>query len=540
MPEPTLIQEQRSLLRNVHHALTEWIQAKKAADARLQHEQKAAEEALHMVREEAAAGIKKVEIAFTYAQSFIEKSSRKAILDEVVRQQPDKQQEDRPSISPAQAIDDALALVKFSTEEVRSIEAWFEKTKKESEQGWWLGFCLGPLILLIAGGAVVGGFIYNPALGVLAVAALIALIVWGLRSDYSKFSAKKAAFKQACLSLMHAHSDAEWWYSKWLQQAQAYYEAKISRAQDEFRQAVEYADGSLQRSVESIVPDQANITKQVNVLSLTWDSNMLQEWSVATNASLIVRFGSLHGTDKLKSNISMPAILAYPGERSLLVKSEGAAKAEAIKAIQSLLLRLLASTPSGKLRFTFIDPVGLGQNVAPFMHLADYDDQLVTSKAWTEPQHIEQRLADLIEYLENVIQKYLRNQFATIEEYNAQTGEVAEPYRVLVVFDFPANFSETAARRLVSIAQNGPRCGVYTIVLVDTAQPLPHGFNMADLERASTVIAWNAEKGHFVWEDEDFKDCVLTLDAPPPAELFDRIVKAVGEQLKAKATPTGA
>ena len=180
----------------------------------------------------------------------------------------------------------------------------------------------------------------------------------------------------------------------------------------------------------------------------------------------------------------------------------------------------------GKLRFTFIDPIGLGQNVAPFMHLADYDETLVTGKAWTEPQHIEQRLADLTEHMENVIQKYLRNQYPTIEDYNAQAGEVAEPYRVLVVFDFPANFSEAAARRLVSIAQNGPRCGVYTVVLADTAKPLPHGFTLADLEQASTVIAWDGQR--LVWQDPDFKDCRLELDAPPDTELFNRIVTAVG------------
>ena len=34
------------------------------------------------------------------------------------------------------------------------------------------------------------------------------------------------------------------------------------------------------------------------------------------------------------------------------------------------------------------------------------------SRIWTEPAHIEQRLADLTEHMENVIQKYLRNEFA--------------------------------------------------------------------------------------------------------------------------------
>ena len=44
---------------------------------------------------------------------------------------------------------------------------------------------------------------------------------------------------------------------------------------------------------------------------------------------------------------------------------------------------------------------------------------------------------------------------------------------ILVVANFPANFTEEAARRLVSIATSGARCGVYTLITVDSRQPLP-------------------------------------------------------------------
>jgi hypothetical protein len=81
--------------------------------------------------------------------------------------------------------------------------------------------------------------------------------------------------------------------------------------------------------------------------------------------------------------------------------------------MRALAARLLATLPPGKVRFTFIDPVGLGQNVAAFMKLTDHDESLVTSKAWSEPHHIEQQLAALSEHMENVIQKYLRAQFRT-------------------------------------------------------------------------------------------------------------------------------
>ena len=191
----------------------------------------------------------------------------------------------------------------------------------------------------------------------------------------------------------------------------------------------------------------------------------------------------------MNPNLSIPALLTFPFDRSLLFEAQGSAKDVAAQAIQALLLRMLANIPPGKMRFTFIDPVGLGQNVAPFMHLADYDEQLVTSKAWSEQKHIEQQLINLTEHMTIVIQKYLRNEFDTIEDYNTHAGEIAEPYRVLAVYDFPTNFSEETARRLISVAQKGPRCGVHAVILVDTKQPLPYGFDITELKRVSTVIA---------------------------------------------------
>lgn len=229
--------------------------------------------------------------------------------------------------------------------------------------------------------------------------------------------------------------------------------------------------------------------------------------------------------------LKLAALLPIIGSQGALIfQAADKAKPAAAQAMQSLAARLLATLPPGKVRFTFVDPVGLGQNVAAFMKLADYDENLVTGKAWSEPHQIEQQLAALSEHMENVIQKYLRAQYKTIEEYNAQAGEVAEPYRVLMAFDFPANFTEASARRLVSIAQNGPRCGVYTIVLVDTSKPLPYGFTLADLEQGATVIAWDGQAWR--WRDEDFKDHPLTLDAPPPLELMDRIVETVGKRAR--------
>jgi hypothetical protein len=272
-----------------------------------------------------------------------------------------------------------------------------------------------------------------------------------------------------------------------------------------------------------------------------WDDPAWQSWAAPAAPPAVLRFGNVAidlerypGGEADESSgflapfrhFTLPALCACPEQGSLLFLANDAGRAVAVEALQTMMLRLLTAIPAGKVRFTIIDPVGLGQNFAAFMNLADYEEALVGSRIWTETGHIDSRLADLTAHMENVIQKYLRNQYATISEYNAQAGEVAEPFRVLVVANFPANFSADAARRLLSIVQNGPRCGVSALVSVDTRLPLPQGFNLDDLFPSSAVLTWGA--GTFGWDDRDFGDFPLSIEPAAPPELADRLLHAVG------------
>jgi DNA segregation ATPase FtsK/SpoIIIE, S-DNA-T family len=231
------------------------------------------------------------------------------------------------------------------------------------------------------------------------------------------------------------------------------------------------------------------------------------------------------------ARVKLPFVMPFPSARgSLLFECQGDGRVAAVEAIRSIMLRLLTSLPGGKLRFSVIDPVGLGQEFSAFMHLADYDELIIGTKIWTEKSQIEKRLTDLSEHMENVFQAYLRNEFDTIEEYNEKAGEVAEPYQFLVVANFPANFSDSAAQRLVSIASSGPRCGVYTIISVDTKAPLPHNFDMADLESVATVLDW--QQGRFISRDPDLAPYPVKVEPPPRAAEFTEIVKTAGVQSK--------
>ena len=240
--------------------------------------------------------------------------------------------------------------------------------------------------------------------------------------------------------------------------------------------------------------------------------------------------GGLSPNPRLKTDrqkFEVPVLLPLHERPSLLLKATGRGRDVAVKTLQSTMLRFLTSLPPGKVRFTILDPVGLGANFSAFMHLADFDELLVTSRIWTEPSHIEKRLADLTEHMETVLQTYLRNEFPTIDDYNEFAGEVAEPYRVLVIANFPVNFTDVALRRLASIADGGRRCGVYLAMSFDTSQEIPRGFMPADLEKYATVLQWT-EHG-FRLADPDLAEWPLALEAPPSADAFGQIVRLAGQ-----------
>lgn len=229
-------------------------------------------------------------------------------------------------------------------------------------------------------------------------------------------------------------------------------------------------------------------------------------------------------------SFTWPAFLSFPHRVSAVFEASGDGLTAANDILENLMLRLLTTVPPSKVRFTIIDPAGLGQDFAAFMHLADHDESLVGNRIWTETGHIEQRLIDLTEHMENVIQKYLRNQYETIEAYNVDAGEIAEPYRVLVISRFPTSFTESAFRRLESILAAGARCGVFVLMSIDSKVQLPHGKSLADLIRHAVHFKWLKET--FQWNDADFAKFPLRFDRAAPPEQMTPILSVIGQRAK--------
>jgi DNA segregation ATPase FtsK/SpoIIIE, S-DNA-T family len=224
----------------------------------------------------------------------------------------------------------------------------------------------------------------------------------------------------------------------------------------------------------------------------------------------------------------LPLLLLIPDAGSLLFETKTSGHEQIIGDLNSIVIRLLTSAPPGRLAFTIFDPVGLGQNFAGIMHLADFEERVINSRIWTQQAQFEQKLADLNEHIEKVTQMYLRNEYASLAEYNAQAGRLAEKYQFLVIADFPVNFSDVAVKRLQSIIASGPRCGVYTLIHWDQRRSAPVELVPDELRKNSLRIMPKGDS--FGVAGADWDGIKLTLDAPPDSELATHLLQQKGQR----------
>jgi len=276
-----------------------------------------------------------------------------------------------------------------------------------------------------------------------------------------------------------------------------------------------------------------------------WEASNWENWAPPRDFQNVATFGRLEidiarladGLPKdprlalpCPPTLMVPLSLVCPSQGSILFETGKTGNEEAIAAINNIIFRVFATTPPGKLMFTIFDPVGLGENFASLMHLADYEESYINSRIWTQSAQFEEKLAELNEHMEKIIQMYLRNEYATITEYNAEAGAVAEKYHFLVIASFPANFTETAARRLRNIAASGARCGVYTFIHWDSRIAPPQDFVPDELRKNSVCLS-RAENS-FILSNWHPPGARLLLDPPPSSEFVTHFLHEVGKTSK--------
>ncbi|MCX2755316.1 FtsK/SpoIIIE domain-containing protein [Gordonia sp. 4N] len=162
---------------------------------------------------------------------------------------------------------------------------------------------------------------------------------------------------------------------------------------------------------------------------------------------------------------SLPAILD-------LGRAGGFRTTEPLMA-ERVILQLLASLPADQLTIRVFDPLKLGDSAAFLYGLDEVMDRVIGDKVKTTDREIDELLQETEEHITRVTQKYLQGDHATLTDYNIAAKMVTEPYRILLLYGFPAGFSRQnhldhdRLERLAKIVDGGSRAGVFTIVVSD-------------------------------------------------------------------------
>jgi hypothetical protein len=320
---------------------------------------------------------------------------------------------------------------------------------------------------------------------------------------------------------------------------QSEHDTAVAELESNYQAVREEVEAEWNGRVQPIYAEAAAIADTLEPLSPAWERSYLDRWQPSSQLHDMARFGSLSVAGDVLAEekgltlpgakeLEVPMALQLPHDGSILFETNGSGRETAVGALNNIMLRLLATTPPGKLSFTIIDPVGLGENFAGIMHLADYEDSVINGRIWTQRGQIEEKLAELNEHIEKVIQMYLRNEYETITEYNEQAGNIAEKYHFLVIADFPSSFSETAANRLQSIVMSGARCGIYTLIHWDHQQTGgPQEFLPDSLRENSIRI--RCEDGRFLLGSSEEDGMAIEFDPAPDPEVAIEFIQKIGK-----------
>ncbi|MDR3233405.1 MAG: hypothetical protein LBT46_07065 [Planctomycetaceae bacterium] len=164
----------------------------------------------------------------------------------------------------------------------------------------------------------------------------------------------------------------------------------------------------------------------------------------------------------------VPRLIDFPLAKplvSLRYGDESSIKCEE-HLVHNLLLRLLGTLPVGKMEWTIVDPVKMGNSIAPFKPLLDIEKLVPEKKCLTRSNEIESALLKLCEEIEKRQQKNFIGCITDWQQYNAANKDNPLPYKVLLMFDFPEKGQRSNNNIFMyfkEIMSLGPKCGILLI-----------------------------------------------------------------------------
>ena len=87
-----------------------------------------------------------------------------------------------------------------------------------------------------------------------------------------------------------------------------------------------------------------------------------------------------------------------------------------------------------------------------------------------DPRTTARDLDSLLDELTNDVirvNEYFRGRDLTLADLRRESGQLAESYQLVVLRDFPTDIDDQLARRLFTLIQSGPSCGISFLIDFD-------------------------------------------------------------------------
>ncbi|MCC7369857.1 MAG: hypothetical protein IT306_15625 [Chloroflexi bacterium] len=520
MAEPTIIQQQREVVLAVKQLADQYTQEELDAENRLRLDREAADQAFAQSREAADTQLRRAYDILRTADLLVPQRGDASTMGEIV------------PAHPLTLFDTDLVIglrITTAQMEARLLRIQSAMADGSSSNLITVGIIVGAVVA--AGAILVMPFVAgsgNPGLsfgwfGAMVSPLVLALLVAGARATFLRPYTPDEDYgfiRQHMGYVLYMHQVL-------VEEARSTFDRRLNEWQERFDEGRSRIAQSFRQQLALLGPSIDKFNAAATAVGPEWSAPAWNTWMPSTRMPRAICVGELLAGIR-DDRITLPALVPFPHDKPLIIKTDTHARERAIEAVQSILLRLVATVPPGDLKFTLIDPLGQGRNVAPFLAFADAGLGIGEGRSWSEPMQIEQRLSDLANLVEGAAEATAFASMLPRLDPNRANG-VAEPCRVLVMLDFPTNVSGPVSRLLTPILQKGPRYGVHPILLVDTDQSMPYGFNLHEMEQIATTLAWDGRR--FVWHDPDFKNCWVELDKPPRGGLAKKIIHGVQPQV---------
>lgn len=232
---------------------------------------------------------------------------------------------------------------------------------------------------------------------------------------------------------------------------------EVEKARTEFLDCMRMMSGIYPELLQVNMPDFMD-EEDLQKLGERLDANASRRFSLdylATASSL---------TDVVNGDvIETPAFVPWQDEnndkQNFVINYTNSNKREAKVALCTLVLNMMLSLPVKKVLLNVFDfnMTGLADTLTTRLEPELFHDEIIFNYETAGP-----RIKHLLEHMAAVMKKY-----GDLVAYNTRNHEIALPYEIVILNCYPYNM-DSYMTELLPLFENGPKCGIYFIVLNNT------------------------------------------------------------------------